>query len=97
MQSSFRPPWHSSPRASARTRLQDQFKELIDRQQFAKIEKAEGKIVRWHVHNTMMLAKKAVDLMPDSPNRGADFKQFDAALAARENTGQHRQRPCRTA
>lgn len=62
--------------------LQDQFKDLIDRQQLAKIEKAEGKSVRWHVRNTMMLAKKAVDLMPDSPKRGADLKQFDAALAS---------------
>jgi Protein of unknown function (DUF3829) len=61
--------------------LQDQFKDLIDRQQLAKIEKAEGKSVRWHVRNTMMLAKKAVDLMPDSPKRGTDLKQFDAALA----------------
>jgi hypothetical protein len=68
--------------ARARTNeLQDQFKELLDRQQLAKIEKAEGKSVRWHVLNTMMQAKKAIDLMPDSPNRGADFRQFDAALA----------------
>lgn len=62
--------------------LQDQFKELIDRQQLAKIEKAEGKSVRWHVRNTMMLAKKTVDLMPDSPKRGTDLTQFDAALAS---------------
>lgn len=62
--------------------LQDQFKDLIDRQQLAKIEKAEGKSVRWRVRNTMMLAKKAVDLMPDSPKRGTDLEQFDAALAA---------------
>lgn len=62
--------------------LQDQFKDLIDRQQLAKIEKAEGKSVRWHVRNTMMLAKKAVDLMPDSPKRGMDLKQFDTALAS---------------
>jgi hypothetical protein len=69
--------------ARARTNeLQDQFKDVIDRQQLAKIEKAEGKSVRWHVRNTMMLAKKAVDLMPSSPKRGDDLKPFDAALAA---------------
>lgn len=62
--------------------LQDQFKDLIDRQQLARIETAEGKSVRWHVRNTMMLAKKAVDLMPSSPRRGADLKPFDAALSA---------------
>ncbi len=61
--------------------LQDQFKDLIDRQQLAKIEKAEGKSVRWHVRNTMMLAKKAVDMMPSSPKRGADLAPFDTALA----------------
>lgn len=61
--------------------LQDQFKDLIDRQQLAKIEKAEGKSVRWHVRNTMMLAKKAVDLMPSNLKRGADLKPFDTALA----------------
>ena len=67
--------------ARARTdALQEQFKDLIDRQQLAKIEKAEGKSVRWHVRNTMMLAKKAVDLMPDSPKRGTDLTAFDAAL-----------------
>jgi hypothetical protein len=68
--------------ARARTsELQDQFKDLLDRQQLAKIEKAEGKSVRWHVRNTMMLAKKAIDLMPNSPKRDTDFRQFDAALA----------------
>lgn len=67
--------------ARARTdELQEQFKDLIDHQQLAKIEKAEGKSVRWHVRNTMMLAKKVVDLMPDSPKRGADLTAFDAAL-----------------
>lgn len=69
--------------ARARTNaLQDQFKDVIDRQQLAKIEKTEGKSVRWHVRNTMMLAKKTVDLMPDSPKRGTDLKPFDTALAA---------------
>jgi hypothetical protein len=62
--------------------LQNQFKDLIDRQQLAAIEKAEGKSVRWHLRNTMMLASKTVDLMPRSPKRGADLAAFDAALAA---------------
>lgn len=62
--------------------LQDQFKDMLDREQLAKIEKAEGKSVRWHVRNTMTLAKKAVDLMPSNPKGGADLQQFDAALAA---------------
>lgn len=61
--------------------LQKQFKDLIDRQQLAIIEKAEGKSVRWHLQNTMMLASKTVDLMPRSPKRGTDLSAFDAALA----------------
>jgi hypothetical protein len=66
-------------RASA---LQGQFKDLLDHQQLAKIEKTEGKSVRWHVQNTLTLAKKAVELMPANPKRGTDLKAFDAALAA---------------
>ncbi|MEW6640079.1 MAG: DUF3829 domain-containing protein [Pseudomonadota bacterium] len=62
--------------------LQDQFKDLLDRQQLAKIEATEGKSARWQVRNTLMLAKKAVDLMPSNPKRGADLKPFDTALAA---------------
>jgi len=62
--------------------LQNQYRDLIDRQQLATIEKAEGKSVRWHLRNTMMLASKTVDLMPRSPKRGADLAAFDAALAA---------------
>lgn len=60
--------------------LQEQFKDLLDRQQLARIEKAEGKSVRWHTRNTMMLAKKAVDLMPRDPRKPGDLKAFDAAL-----------------
>lgn len=60
--------------------LQNQFKDIIDREQLAKIEKAEGRSVRWQVHNTMTLAKKAVDLMPSNPRGSADLQQFDAAL-----------------
>jgi Protein of unknown function (DUF3829) len=62
--------------------LQNQFKGLLDQQQLARIEKTEGKSVRWHVRNTLMLAKKAVDLLPPTPDRGADLGAFDAALAA---------------
>lgn len=61
--------------------LQEQFKELVDRQQLAKIERAEGKSVRWHTRNTMMLAKKVVDLMPRDPRKPGDLKAFDIALA----------------
>jgi Protein of unknown function (DUF3829) len=67
-------------RATTET-LQNQFKDVLDREQLAKIEKAEGKSVRWQVRNTMMLAKTAVDLMPSNPKGGADLKPFDAALA----------------
>ena len=62
--------------------LQNQLKDALDRAELAKIEKAEGKSVRWHVRNTMVLAKRAVELMPSSPKGGADLPQFDATLAA---------------
>lgn len=70
--------------ARARTHaLQDQFKDMLDVAQLAKIEKAEGKSVRWHARNAMMLAKKSIDLMPNSPKRSpAELKAFDAALAS---------------
>ena len=51
--------------------LQEQFKDMLDREQLAQIEKAEGRSVRWQVRNTMTLAKKAVDLMPSNPKGGA--------------------------
>jgi hypothetical protein len=65
--------------------LQNQLKDMLDRAQLAKIEKAEGKSVRWHVINTMTLAKKTVELMPSNPKGGADLQQFDAVLAAYGN------------
>lgn len=65
--------------------LQNQYKDLIDQQQLAAIEKTEGKSVRWHLRNTMMLASKTVDLMPRSPKKGPDLSAFDAALAAYGN------------
>ncbi len=69
-----------SARAKTHT-LQDQFKDRLDRQQLARIEKAEGRSVRWHARNSMMLAKKTIDLMPNSPKRSAaELKAFDAAL-----------------
>ncbi len=70
--------------ARARTHaLQDQFKDMLDVAQLAKIEKAEGKSVRWHARHTLALAKKAVDLMPNNARGvGTDMKAFDAALAA---------------
>jgi hypothetical protein len=63
--------------------LQDEFKEMLDVAQLDRIEKAEGKSVRWHGRRTLALAKKAVDLMPNNPRgTGTDMKAFDAALAA---------------
>ena len=62
--------------------VQEQFKELIDRQQLARIEKTEGKSVRWHARYTSMMAKKAVDLLPRDPRKPGDMKAFDAALAS---------------
>jgi hypothetical protein len=62
--------------------LQEQFKDLLDRHQLARIEKAEGKSVRWHARYTTMLAKRAVDLMPRDPRKPGDLKAFDAALAS---------------
>lgn len=62
--------------------LQEQFKDLLDRQQLARIEKSEGKSVRWHARYTTMMAKKAVDLLPRDPRKAGDLKAFDAALAS---------------
>ncbi len=62
--------------------LQEQFKDLLDRHQLARIEKAEGRSVRWHARHTAMLAKKTVDLMPRDPRKPGDLKAFDAALAS---------------
>ncbi len=62
--------------------LQEQFKEVIDTQELARLEKTEGKSVKWHTRRVMMTAKKAVDLMPNDPRKPGDMKAFDAALAA---------------
>lgn len=62
--------------------LQTELKDLIDVAQLARIEKTEGKSVRWHSVHTMRLAKKAVDLMPNSPKAGAnELKEFDTVMA----------------
>lgn len=70
--------------ARARTEaLQEQFKDMLDVAQLARIEQAEGKSVRWHGRRTLALAKKAIDLMPNNPRgAGTDMKAFDAALSA---------------
>ncbi len=68
--------------AGAREALQEQFKEVIDTQELARLEKTEGKSVKWHTRRVMMTAKKAVDLMPNDPRKPGDMKEFDAALAA---------------
>jgi Protein of unknown function (DUF3829) len=62
--------------------LQEQFKDMLDRQQLARIEKTEGKSVHWHARYTSMLAKKAVDLLPRDPRKAGDMKAFDEALAS---------------
>jgi hypothetical protein len=62
--------------------LQNELKDAIDVAQLARIERIEGKSVRWHGINTMTLAKKAVDLLPGSPKVSSEqLKSFDAALA----------------
>lgn len=62
--------------------MQEQFKDVIDRQELARLERTEGKSVRWHTRRVMITAKKAVDLMPTDPRKPGDMKEFDAALAA---------------
>ena len=62
--------------------LQEQFKEMLDRHQLARLEASEGRSVRWHARYTTMLAKKAVDLLPRDPRKAGDLKAFDAALAS---------------
>ncbi len=61
--------------------LQEELKDKLDTLELARIEKAEGKQYRWHMKRTMMLAKKAVDLMPQDPRRPGDMKEFDLAIS----------------
>lgn len=70
---------------AARRRLddaQEQLKSGLDRQELARIERAEGKSVRWHTKRTITLAKTAVEKMPRDPHRAAELPAFDAAVAA---------------
>lgn len=68
--------------ARARTEtLQEQLKSLIDTQELARLEKTEGRSVKWHTRRVMIASKKAVDLMPRDPRRPGDLKPFDAAIA----------------
>jgi hypothetical protein len=60
--------------------LQEQLKELMDRQELARLEKTEGKSLKWHTRRVMMTTKKAVDLMPRDPRRPGDLKPFDTAI-----------------
>lgn len=61
-------------------RLQEQLKGLIDTQELARLEKTEGKSVKWHTRRVLIMTKRAVDLMPQDPRRGGDLKAFDAAI-----------------
>lgn len=60
--------------------LLEQLKELMDRQELARLEKTEGKSVKWHTRRVMMATKRAVDLMPRDPRRPGDLKPFDTAI-----------------
>lgn len=62
-------------------RLQEQAKDQIDALELARIEKTDGKQYRWHMRRTMILAKKAVDLMPQNPRQPGDMKEFDLAIS----------------
>jgi len=66
-------------RANA-SQVLNQVKSSLDRRQLASIEKAEGKSLRWHKTNTMMLAKKAIDQTPRDPHNPGDLKAFDQTL-----------------
>lgn len=61
---------------------QEQLKSGLDRQELARIARAEGKSVRWHAKHTMALAKTAVEKMPRDPRRADELPAFDAAVAA---------------
>ena len=61
--------------------LQEELKDKLDTLELARIEKTEGKQYRWHMKRTMILAKKAVDLMPQDPRRPGDMKDFDLAIS----------------
>jgi hypothetical protein len=69
--------------ARARVRvLQEQFKTQIDLHELARLEKTEGKSVRWHARRAMIAASRAVDLMPRDPRKPGDLKAWDDAIAA---------------
>jgi hypothetical protein len=61
--------------------LQDELKDKLDALELARIEKAEGKQYRWHMKRTMILVRKAVDLMPTDPRHPGDMKDFDLAIS----------------
>lgn len=60
---------------------QEELKDQLDTLELARIEKTDGKQYRWHMKRTMILAKKAVDLMPKNPRQPGDMKDFDAAIS----------------
>ncbi len=62
-------------------RQQEELKDRLDTLELARIEKNDGKQYRWHMKRTMILAKKAVDLMPKNPRQPGDMKDFDAAIS----------------
>jgi len=62
-------------------KLQEEVKDRLDTLELARIEKKDGKQYRWHMKRTMILARKAVDLMPQNPRQPGDMKEFDTAIA----------------
>lgn len=69
--------------ARARVRmLQEQLKAQLDQHELTRLERTEGKSVRWHARRAMMAASRAVDLMPRDPRKPGDLKAWDAAITA---------------
>jgi hypothetical protein len=70
--------------SAARARLEAGYEVLsaaLDKQQLALIEKTEGKSERWQMHNLSIVAKAAIDAVPQ--DQGPDtMTTFSAAIAA---------------
>ncbi|MEJ1160215.1 DUF3829 domain-containing protein [Prosthecomicrobium sp. N25] len=68
----------------ARERLDGEHRALkasLDGQELARLERTEGKSMRWHTRRVMILAEKAVDAVPRDP-RKADIPAYDRAVEA---------------
>jgi hypothetical protein len=74
----------AAPFLAARGRLgalEETLKDSLDQQELAHIERTNGKELRWHTRNTMILAKKAIDAMPRDLHK-PNIAAFDAAITA---------------